>query len=393
MHAAFDQSSVFVDEMPPSSLVLTNGSWAVTNRLRPLTHRPFFARHPVLPLMQIRQRVVAFLWAFLFLALLVQLSTNEGIPFGTALLYTSSVVATFWLYFHYASRPALKRWLAQRRTAFQLLLLLLACIVLTLVLAAQGYALVMLTVPAASVRVILKDSVPVSFGLFTLSSFISCLHYLFDKYQESLVQEKEIEVLKRKSLEMELNLVRNKLSPHFTFNVLNNLHFLIHKDKNEALYLLSTYSKILRYYVYESRKQSIAFSQEVAFLHEYFKLQRKQRAAELEIVFDAPDYDGNFCIVPFILATFVENAFKHVQPNEANEHYVRQTHSLTPGGTLTFEIHNTFGEAREAAECSGVGLQHVQEILALAYPYGYRLHLLQEDGVFSIKLEVALKKC
>ncbi|WP_156176372.1 hypothetical protein [Hymenobacter terrenus] len=44
------------------------------------------------------------------------------------------MLATFWLYFHYASRPALKRFVAQRRTVAQLLLL--ACIVLTLALAA-----------------------------------------------------------------------------------------------------------------------------------------------------------------------------------------------------------------------------------------------------------------
>jgi LytS/YehU family sensor histidine kinase len=183
------------------------------------------------------------------------------------------------------------------------------------------------------------------------------------------------------------------LSPHFTFNVLNNLQFLICKDKNEALYLLATYSKILRYYVYESRKKSIALSQEVAFLHEYFKLQLKQRAAELEIVFNSADYEGNFCIAPFILATFVENAFKHVLPSKNNEHYVRQTHSLTPDGTMTFEICNTYSEARAAGEYSGAGLKYVQETLALAYPHRHRLHLRQENGVFAVELELALKKC
>ncbi|MBO2009297.1 sensor histidine kinase [Hymenobacter negativus] len=343
--------------------------------------------------MEIRKKIIAFFWAFLFLTVLLQLSTSEGIPFITALLYTLSVLATLWLYFHYASRPALKRFIAQRRTALRVLLLLLACTALTLALAGQGYALVKLTMPAASARVVLNDSLPSFFGLLILSGFVSCLQYLFDKYKESLRQEKQIDVLKRKALEMELNLLRNQLSPHFTFNVLNNLHFLIHKDKNEALYLLSTYSKILRYYVYESRKKAIAFSQEVAFLHEYFNLQIKQRPAELEITFDATEPDEGFCIAPFILATFVENAFKHVQPNTASEYYVRQTHSLTPHGTMTFEISNTFSEAREADEYSGVGLKHVRETLALAYPYSHQLHLQQQNGLFAVKLELTLKKC
>jgi LytS/YehU family sensor histidine kinase len=192
---------------------------------------------------------------------------------------------------------------------------------------------------------------------------------------------------------MEMHLLRNQLSPHFTFNVLNNLHFLIHKDKNEALQLLATYSKLLRYYAYESRKKTIALSQEVAFLHAYFNLQLKQRAAELQVVFDQVSFDTPFCIAPFLLATFVENAFKHVLPNTAGEYYVRHSQKLTPDGQLTFELRNTCQEAPPLGEYNGLGLKHVQESLALAYPGRHRLALQQEEGLFSVKLEVKLTPC
>ena len=343
--------------------------------------------------MEIRHKITAFFWAFLFLAILLQLSTSEEIPFGTALLYALSVLATFRLYFHYAARLAVKRLVAKLHPAAQLLLLLMACTALALGLAAQGYVLAKLTLPAASARLVLSNSLPTFFGLFILSGFIASLNYLFEKYQESLVQEKELEVLKRKALEMELNALRNQLSPHFTFNVLNNLHFLIYKDKNEALALLATYSKILRYYVYESRKESIAFGQEVAFIHEYFAFQCKQRPARLEIVFNSAVHPEGFCIVPFILTTFVENAFKHVMPNKAEEYYVRQAHSLTQDGQLRFKISNTCGEAPAAAEYSGLGLRHVQETLTAAYPNCHQLHLRQEQGLFTVELEITLKKC
>lgn len=343
--------------------------------------------------MEARPKIIPFFWTFLFLAILLQLSTAQIIPFGTALLYTLSVLATFKLYFHYASQPLVKRFVAERPPISVLLYLVVVCMALALALAAQGYTLAKLTMPEASIREVVSDWVPTFFGLLFLSGFVSCLHYLFDKYKESLVQEKEIEVLRRKSLEMEMNLLRNQLSPHFTFNVLNNLHFLIHKDKDEALYLLSTYSKILRYYVYESRKKTIAFNQEINFLKEYFNLQIKQRAAELQIASTTTPTDDSFCIAPFILATFVENAFKHVLPNTANEYYITQTYSLTRAGKMTFEITNTFHEAGASDEYSGVGLKHVRESLALAYPDSHQLHLQQERGVFAVKLELQLRKC
>jgi two-component system LytT family sensor kinase len=343
--------------------------------------------------MEIKRKITSFFWALLFVAILLQLATSKQVPFSAAFLYALAVLATFRLYFHYASRPTTQHFIARLPTVVLLLLLLLTCGVLTLALAAQGYVLAKVLLPVASAREVLKDALPIFFGLFILSGFISCLHYLFERYKESLTQEKELEMLKRQALEMEMHLLRNQLSPHFTFNVLNNLHFLIHKDKNEALQLLATYSKLLRYYAYESRKKTIALSQEVAFLHAYFNLQLKQRAAELQVVFDPASFDAPFCIAPFLLATFVENAFKHVLPNTAGEYYVRHSQKLTPDGQLTFELRNTCQEAHPLGEYNGLGLKHVQESLALAYPGRHRLALQQTEGLFSVKLEVNLTPC
>jgi hypothetical protein len=343
--------------------------------------------------MESKRKITSFFWALFFLGILLQLATSEQVPFSAALLYTGAVLATFRLYFHYASQPTTQRWLTQLPTLALLLLLLLACGGLTVALAAQGYLLAKVLLPVAAARAVFQDSLPNFFGLFVLSAFICCLHYLFERYRESLTREKELETLKRQALEMEMHLLRNQLSPHFTFNVLNNLQFLIHKDKHEALQLLATYSKLLRYYAYESRKPTIALSREMAFLQAYFDLQLKQRAADLDVVFQATNADGTFCISPFLLATFVENAFKHVLPNTAGEYYVRHSQHLTPDGELTFELRNTCGEASAPGEYHGLGLQHVRESLALAYPGSHRLTLQQKEGLFSVKLEVKLSAC
>ncbi|UOQ71597.1 sensor histidine kinase [Hymenobacter cellulosilyticus] len=343
--------------------------------------------------MESKRKITSFFWALFFLGILLQLATSESLPFSAALLYTLSVLATFRLYFHYASRPATQRFIGRLPTLGLLLLLLILCGTLTLVLAAQGYIWAKALLPTAVAQELFHDSLPNIFGLFIISGFVCCLHYLFEKYKESFTREKELEMLKRQALEMEMHLLRNQLSPHFTFNVLNNLHFLIHKDKNEALQLLATYSKLLRYYAYESRKKTIALRQEVAFLQAYFELQLKQREADLQVVFDATPADDTFCISPFLLATFVENAFKHVLPNTAGKYYVRHSQSLTPDGQLTFELRNTCREASPLGEYNGLGLKHVQESLALAYPGCHRLDLRQEDGLFCVQLEVKLSPC
>jgi LytS/YehU family sensor histidine kinase len=252
--------------------------------------------------------------------------------------------------------------------------------------------MVQLTVPDDVAGLVMDDWQSVFFGLFMASVFISGLNYLFEKYKDYLVQEKELEVLKRKSLELEISLLRSQLSPHFTFNILNNLQFLIRKDKDEALRLLERYSKVLRYYVYESQKERIPLEQEVAFLKEYFDLEIDRHVADLQISCDWSIPSSNVHIAPFILSTFVENAFKHVLPNSANAYFIRQWCALSAAGDLVFEIANTFDASEQDGRPSGMGLKHVQERLALAYPGRYHLTLTHENELFVARIELKLYK-
>jgi two-component system LytT family sensor kinase len=337
-----------------------------------------------------RDKLTWFFWVFLFLTVMLQLLANKGIPFITASGYAGCLVITFRIYLRYTSTKKVKRFLARLNMAAMLVVIGAFCLSVTLLLLAEGYCIVQLTVPDSVAGLIIEDWRSVFFGLFMASVFISGLSYSFEKYKDYLVQEKELERLKRKSLEMEISLLRSQLSPHFTFNILNNLQFLIRKDKDEALRLLERYSKVLRYYVYESQKERIPLDREVAFLKEYFDLEIDRHVADLQISCHWNMPSGNVYIAPFILSAFVENAFKHVLPNRDNAYFIRQSCELNAHGELVFEIANTFDESETAGRPRGVGLKHVQERLALAYPGRYQLTLTHENELFVARIELKL---
>jgi sensor histidine kinase YesM len=342
--------------------------------------------------MAVKHKLTSFFWAFFSLGILLQLSFSKEFPFSSALILTACLVLTLWAYIQCISTKAAQHFMA-RLNAFQLAAVMIGlCVLLSLLLMAESYAIIKLTMNEAAGAEVMSSYSSIFFGFFIVAGFISGSHYLLEKYKESLTKEKELETLKRKSLEMEISLLRNQLSPHFTFNILNNLQFLIRKDQNRALHLLSTYSRILRYYIYESQKELIALDAEVSFLKEYFDLETNRHVTQLEISshWDIPD--NNYQITPFILATFVENAFKHVLPNQANEYFIRQTCFVTEQGHLAFEITNTFAQNVRAERPRGVGLKHVRERLNLAYPSQHRLQLQESDELFSISLELSLKK-
>jgi LytS/YehU family sensor histidine kinase len=341
--------------------------------------------------MAFKDKIAWFFWGFLFLVILLQLAASGELPFITVLSFTVCLVFTLQVYLKYISRERVRHFLSGLNTILLVGVMSLFCLAVTLILAAEGYAIIKLTMSDAANKMI-ADSSSSIFGLYMLSALISGMDYLFEKYKDSLEQEKELETLKRKSLEMEISLLRNQLSPHFTFNILNNLQFLIRKDKDEALHLLSRYSKILRYYVYESQKKLIPLDQEITFLKEYFDLEISRHVAELKISSEWNIPENDLRIVPFVLSTFVENAFKHVLPNQANEYFIRQSCFLNEHGDLIFEITNTFDEGVIATKPKGVGLKHVEERLALAYSDRYQLILKEKKELFSARLELKLEK-
>ncbi|MDV3709455.1 hypothetical protein CMU43_14140 [Elizabethkingia anophelis] len=341
--------------------------------------------------MYLIKRINNFFWLFLLLVVLLQLSADKTIPFLSALLYSMGIVITLRIYVHLLSgRKAVESLF--RLNTFSLLGTMGALsTIIALILWLLGYVIVKLTVDEEATRIILEDWPSLFFGLFIFVVLVTGLNYSFNQYKRFLEQEKELEVVKRKSLEMEIGLLRNQLSPHFTFNVLNNLQFLIIKDKGEALTMLSRYSKILQYYVYESQKEYISLDREVTFLKEYFDLEIDRHVSDLHILCEWNISENNFNIAPFIISTFVENAFKHVFPNQANDYFIRQTFYVDQSGELVFEITNTFDKVAMIDRQEGVGLKQVQERLKLLYDNNFKLIIQETNEIFSVRLELNLK--
>lgn len=342
--------------------------------------------------MTFKDKATAIFWIFLFAVVLLQLSASPVIPVAAAVTFAACLVATFFGYVRIISQSRVKKFLASAPIVIWLIAIVALSTAVAFTLLLEAYVIMKLTLAAPVIASVAEESAANLFGFLMLSVLITVLNYAFEKYKDYLEQEKELEVLKRKALEMEISLLRNQLSPHFTFNILNNLQVLIRKDKNEALQLLERYSKILRYYVYESQKEKIGLEQEVSFLKEYFDLELSRHVAGLEISCSWNLEERDFRIVPFVLSTFVENAFKHTLPNHANEYFIRQSCHINEFGALVFEIVNTFDENENSGKPKGVGLKHVEGRLALAYPGRHRLIRSAANGRYSVRLELNLDR-
>jgi two-component system, LytTR family, sensor kinase len=203
------------------------------------------------------------------------------------------------------------------------------------------------------------------------------------------MQKKLIEVAKEKA-ETELSFLKSQINPHFLFNSLNAVYFLIDRNNSEAREALHKFSEMLRYQLYELKGEKIQIEKEVGYLRDYIALQ-KLRMENCEVDLKIEEQMDSFYIEPLLLVPFVENAFKHIshyyngRKNEIRIGLSRQN------GEMFFVVDNTTeGKQPEVHQQGGIGLKNVKRRLELLYPRKHRLVFGENDGWYHVGLNLKI---
>ena len=206
-----------------------------------------------------------------------------------------------------------------------------------------------------------------------------------DKMQEEqFVQEKENENLKT-----ELSLLRLQVSPHFMFNVLNNMVALARKQSEQLEPSLIKLSSLMRYMLYEAEGK-VLLDKEIEYLQSFIDLQRQRFEGSIRVTVNAGYYDNHLYIEPMLLIPFVENAFKHGQDITGDGQI--QIEWMTKDRTLFFTVRNkyTADEVMIRDKTSGIGLQNVKRRLNLLYREQHTLTIRGDGEWFDVFLQITL---
>ncbi|NHN27251.1 histidine kinase [Flavobacterium jejuense] len=327
-------------------------------------------------------------WTFMFLMTLLQLS--DDLTFFGALIFSIAITLTLRIHVIYVINKLAKWHLTINKSPKFIIYTSLACIFTALILSLEGYIIVNLILSEKMGNS--NEMVSLFFGMLMVSVLISGGSYSIELFKQNVESEKRHEELKNSVLESEIEHLRTQLSPHFTFNILNNLHFLIRKDKEEALELLSRYSKILRYYVYESQNKWIKLDDEISFLKHYFQLETDRSGEGLQISCQWNIPENQLLIIPFLLSTFVENAFKHVSAFTDKTNYINLHVFLKNESQLIMKIENSTDTVLNRTKKQGVGLTYVQKRLNLSYLKNYKLYIEPQENKYIVQLQLNLKR-
>ncbi len=228
----------------------------------------------------------------------------------------------------------------------------------------------------------------VMFAVFVFLFMLACsIAYktITDKIKsDNLVRERENENLKT-----ELSLLRMQVSPHFMFNVLNNMVALARKKSDLLEPSLIKLSSLMRYMLYETGESRVSLERETDYLQSYIDLQMQRFGKNVSLDVNMPAPDKQYDIEPMLLIPFVENAFKHGTGMEKTTLFIFLEANYD---NLTFTVSNSFdpASAQIKDKASGIGLANVQRRLELLYPHKHQLIIRKNDDTFTVSLQINL---
>lgn len=127
----------------------------------------------------------------------------------------------------------------------------------------------------------------------------------------------ENEYLKQQNLENELTALKNQINPHFLFNSLNSLNYLIRGNK-EATMFVKKLSFMYRYILQSGDRDLVLLNEELKFLESYTYLIKTRYRDRFVIDINIDEQYLERRIPPLALQLLVENAVKHNEISETN---------------------------------------------------------------------------
>ncbi len=227
--------------------------------------------------------------------------------------------------------------------------------------------------------------------IFFPTIFFLVISTIYRLVLDKINYEKEHTIRKAEQLTSELKFLRSQVSPHFLFNVLNNLVAMARYKSDQLEPSLIKLSGLMRYMLFEPDGRKVDISIEIEYLKSYIELQKLRFEEDIRITSEIQyDESSSHTIEPMLLIPFVENAFKH-GASLVHEPFIRIGLSIL-GNILRFNVENKFLKGNSSTDSnSGIGLANVKARLNLLYPKLYRLSVEEKDSIFSVNLWLQLK--
>ncbi|KIC94464.1 hypothetical protein OI18_12530 [Flavihumibacter solisilvae] len=192
--------------------------------------------------------------------------------------------------------------------------------------------------------------------------------------------------LHQANLRTELEQLKSQVNPHFLFNTLNNLVVLTKTDPEKASQMLLGLSDLLRYQLYDSARDKILLSKDIAFMQNLLALE-KIRKNNFDYEIQKEGNTDKVNLPPFLFIPFVENAIKH-GASTVGYSYLKINFRVDDK-QLHFSSENSKPPVKNNI-IGGLGLANIKRRLELLYPGKHSLQITDDSDRYIVNLILSL---
>jgi hypothetical protein len=204
-----------------------------------------------------------------------------------------------------------------------------------------------------------------------------------DAKVRSAVDAAEREAMERQLVQARLQVLQAQVEPHFLFNTLSAVDYLIETEPPRASRMQKALITYLRGALPQMRQESSTLGRELRLIKSYLELIKMRIEDRLEVEITVPEGLESAEFPPMMLQSLVENAIKHGIEPKPEGGKVRVAAGIH-NAQLWVEVSDTGvgvpdGDLLDGPTSgTGIGLQNIRERLSVIYP-GKSRSLVKSD--------------
>ena len=224
-----------------------------------------------------------------------------------------------------------------------------------------------------------------------LTLIVAVFIFLYMRRQRDLQWMKHFDQITK----LRMQNIRNRISPHFIFNILNNEISFIEETKRSDLFVLV---KLLRRSLEMTEQLSVSLSQELEFVDAYIQLERKSLGEDFRLDWNVDESisQDSLYIPPMIIQIPVENAIKHaLRPKEGLKVLSVRITSENQGVKIVVQDNGSGYKPEEISQTkgTGTGMKVLYQSIQLfnsknTGKVSFQMHSITDGGIRGARAEI-----
>jgi len=183
------------------------------------------------------------------------------------------------------------------------------------------------------------------------------------------------ESLKRQLVEAQLKMMQAQVEPHFLFNTLASVDYLIETDPPTASKMQKNLIQYLRAALPQMREGSTTLGKEIQLCRSYLEILKFRMEDRLHYTVTVPQGLQSAQFPPMMLQSLIENSIKHGLEPKPEGGAITISADIVDGRLRVTVADTGLGFAAGSQPGTGVGLSNVRERLAALYGGRARLSI------------------